>query len=81
MAFLVHTQSATQEYLMSSCGATLMLSVDALSLRTIPKIGCSGPDNSGRRWGRITLGSGGLRAHNGEGELLHGAITLKLYMA
>ena len=64
-------------------GVILLRNVEALSLKTILNVGCnySGPDGSGRWWGQTTFGSGGLRAHNGEGEPLQRAIIVKLRMA
>ena len=59
-------------------GVIVWCNVEALSLRTILTVNCSGHDSSGRRWGRTMIGSGGLCTHNREGEPLHRAITVEL---
>ena len=64
-------------------GVILQRNVEALSLKTILTVGrdCSGLHDSSRWWGGTTFGRAGLRAHDGECETLHGAITVKLRMA
>jgi hypothetical protein len=62
---------------------SVILITEGLRLRGLPNVGCNGfsLDGGGRRRGRRTFRSGRLRALNGEGEPLHGAILVELRMA